>query len=592
MSMDYTIVCHVCDNFRAEAIDYLNWRGLTDTVCLKVLKPRCALGRPRPGATTVNASVIDSVPESHGGNTPTIPVYLLGSDCPHLPNPGEGAHNDSGTRNPGGCLNMVAPGPVLENLVREGAYLMSPGWLDQWVARIAEWGFRAEDLHSFVHDSMDKLCLLDTLVVPGCDGSLDDLGEALGIATMRVPVGMSYFDSFADTRFSDALGVALHADSPVRTTAVAGRDTADYAMALDLLAQLSRFQTETELIQQLLAVFTMLFAPGQMSLVRYVDGRPVGVNRVDREELIPDEETKANCLSLARVPKVVPHGRGFAIPLDFSDERIGLLFVSDFAMTDHLESYRNLMESIAPVCSLTLNNARNYEDAVSGLEFRQRLFSIISHDLRGPLGSTVSVLKMLAEEIEGSVSDASMDLLTETILAAENIVLLLHSLLEWANALSESTELRTESLDLKQVTKVVLDTLRGQAGSKHVVLRNEVSKEARLRVDPNVLQTILRNLVSNAIKFSHPGGSVRIGAELRADRLVVTVTDTGVGMDADAVTNALQFTRRRNTPGTQGEPGTGLGLLLCHDLLRKVGGRLKLRSEIGAGTTASLSFPL
>ncbi len=587
--MKERIVCHVCGNFHAETADYLNRRGLTANVTLDVFRPCCVHSRPDAlAAPRSDSTAVESPRSVCGTDEATENVYIVGPGCPYHAALRESGGRASGTLPAGGCLSMVAPAPVLENLIGEGAYLMSSEWLKRWPERTAEWGFASTDLRDFFHDSVGSLCLIDTLIEPDINASLSRIGEVLGLPVARIPVGMSYFDTFADSVFSE-IEQTPNKELPTRRQPT--RDvTADYAMALDLLVQLSHFQTEAQILQQLLHLFITLFAPEQASLVRFFDGAPVGVNYVDHEEAIADPDTIAMCRSLSDVHTVTVHGSGFAVPFDFSGERIALLFISEFATDGYHESYRNLIESIARICSLTLKNARNYEAIVRGLDFRQRLLSIIGHDLRGPLGSMVSLLNIMHDEIKNKHPLSVTDVFGEIIRAGEKTMLLLNGLLEWGKAQNESMALGTDVIDLHGVTRSVFEMLESQARLKGVSLRNAVPADSQMRVDPNVLQTILRNLVSNAIKFSYFESTVSVTTERNDGTLIVQVIDNGIGMDANTAESVLKFTRRRSTTGTNGEEGVGLGLVLCRDLLRKIGGELNLTSEKGVGTTVSLSF--
>jgi len=481
---------------------------------------------------------------------------------------------------------MVAPEPILENLVQEDFYLISPGWLARWEDRIAAWGFDLEWQKEFVADMLGKVCLMDTLVLPDSNDRLRALGTVLDLPTLRIPVGMSFFDSFADERFAEIdFPGPLPADKRIGPVS-------DYAMALDLLAQLNLFRTEAEVIQQLLSIFSMLFAPSELFFVRYADQRPVGVHRSFQEESSPGSDTVSACLSYADRTQIIGGDNGFVVPLDFMDQRMGLFFISHFAVPDRLDSYRNLMEAIVPICGLSLNNARTYEALLRNMELRDRLLSIVGHDLRGPMGSIAGLLKIFADDAKRSISGDSLAMLTEIIKAADDTFLLLQNLLEWAKSQTGTGGLRIEPHRLHDLAGRVLSVLQSQALTKKIILWNEVPPDLDVRTDADALQTILRNLVSNAMKFSHPGGIVRVRAAREGTLLRVEVIDHGVGMDTAALKEARNFAERRSTQGTQGERGTGLGLLLCRDLTERLGGTLEFQSAIGEGTRAILFLPL
>jgi signal transduction histidine kinase len=198
---------------------------------------------------------------------------------------------------------------------------------------------------------------------------------------------------------------------------------------------------------------------------------------------------------------------------------------------------------------------------------------------------------LLVEDIQEQISDSSMALLKEIIKSADTVSLLLQNLLEWVRTQGETADFAEHPINLKSLVQTVFSTLQSQGTVKRVSLQNNVPGDAEIRGDVTMLQTVLRNLVSNALKFSHPGAVVRVDAHYRDEGLVVEVIDSGTGMDQKAARDVLNFNSRASSPGTQGESGTGFGLVLCRDLLEKMGGQLELHSEIGKGTTACMMFP-
>jgi len=595
--------CQVCEFYRAETEDFLTRKGLADKVTIQVMPALCVSGRE----TDSKASI-----EGYG---------VFGSACPRTP--GKPRQQGGKALGPGGCLELIAPDWLLENLVREGAYLVSPGWLADWERHVGSWGFEPEGLRSFAQESMKSICLLDTLVIPGIERQLSEMAAALGLPSLRIPIGMDYFDTHSGAQFREP---PITAATPTVTAMMTGvsstsapvesetigqgptgnsRVAADYAMALDLLATLNHFQTESDIIQELLNIITMLFAPRDLYLVRYADRIPTGMIYPFQEESAIDATTASMCADFERNSRISGLGNGLVIPLDFRDQRLALVFALNFEMPDRMDGYRNLMESILPICSLSLSNARNFEgllwnevmlrrkqeELLESLKLRDRLLSIISHDLRGPLGSMGELLRFLAEDLNGSIADSPKLMLTEITLAADNINLLLHNLLEWAKAQNSTIALRPEPLDIRELVQETFNLLQSQALIKNLVFYNQIPDGFIIQADSNALQTVLRNLVSNAMKFTKAGGSVRLTGTSEQGRQRIEVIDTGVGMDTERLAQAMDFSRRYSSQGTQGERGSGLGLVLCHDLTKKCGGEMHIDSEPGKGTTATLIFP-
>jgi hypothetical protein len=381
--MDHTIECIVCRNFLPEAEDYLGRQSFKDQVLLTIIEPRCGFSRTTAPESSDDVCSPEKKEPSRVKTGELKKVFLLEPSCPLLREKGGSSSSDPVRPGPGGCLGMVAPDQLIENLLREGAYLVSPGWLERWEEHVASWGFTPDDLCSFCGESMEQLCLLDTLTLPDSRERLPEMGRTLDLPVQRIPLGMSFFDSFADARFSDGKGESAGAHSLLSSEE---KVVADYAMALDLLAQLSFFHTESEVIQNLLNLCVMLFAPGTVEFLRITDGRPVGLSRPRLEEVPPDAIFLSTCPEYLGSRKIIQQEGGLIIPLYFSDQLLGVLFISDISLPGYMDSYRSMLESIMPICSLSLNNARNYEVIVKSLEVRERLLSIIGHDLRGPLG--------------------------------------------------------------------------------------------------------------------------------------------------------------------------------------------------------------
>lgn len=216
------------------------------------------------------------------------------------------------------------------------------------------------------------------------------------------------------------------------------------------------------------------------------------------------------------------------------------------------------------------------------------LFSIIAHDLRNPF----QVLLGLSEVLSSAVADrddAAIEARAQGIRhAAAQAHALMEGLFGWASLQMDSVDVALTPLPLGEAIDGALGGCREAAEAKGVAI---VLRDTGLRVVSNrdMLAAILRNLVSNAIKFTPAGGEVVVSATM-GERIMVRVADTGVGMSAERLADLRQPERRTTTPGTAGEPGSGLGLLLCHDLAERLGTELHAESGVGQGTTFSFAL--
>lgn len=150
---------------------------------------------------------------------------------------------------------------------------------------------------------------------------------------------------------------------------------------------------------------------------------------------------------------------------------------------------------------------------------------------------------------------------------------------------------RPAEIVVSELATVVLDLFQGHTASKQLALVNETCPDHTVLADYDMTLTVMRNLVSNAIKFSQPGGRITISSNRNANSIYVSVSDNGVGIPSDDLSKLFQVDTNFSTPGTQKEKGTGLGLVLCRELLLKNGGDIRVESTPGEGTTFTFHLP-
>lgn len=225
---------------------------------------------------------------------------------------------------------------------------------------------------------------------------------------------------------------------------------------------------------------------------------------------------------------------------------------------------------------------------------KDRFFSIVSHDLRGPLGAFNRLTEAMVNEIDTLKPEEIKEVLDSVRKSADQLYKLLENLLDWARTQLGNKEFLPKQLNLAERLKDTVSILSTQAQLKDISLRINIADEAiEVLADPDMVSTIFRNLISNAIKFTPRGGTIDISAARPDSQFVsIAVTDTGIGMDADTIANLFKVGRTRSHNGTENENGTGLGLVLCKDFVEKHGGTISVVSERNVGTTFSFTLPL
>ena len=214
------------------------------------------------------------------------------------------------------------------------------------------------------------------------------------------------------------------------------------------------------------------------------------------------------------------------------------------------------------------------------------LFSIIGHDLRGPVGNIKSLLE-IAQKANPTEQKRMIDIMEQPVNAVFD---LLNELLEWSGTIHKNTEYYPEKVPLYEVAGKAIEVFEAQAQGKNIEVKNLITKDAYVHADTNHLYTILRNLVSNAIKFTPSQGNVSLEAVQKDGLITIKVTDTGVGMDPSVVKKILTKNYVASTYGTNKEKGSGLGILLCHEFLKINGSRLNIDSKPGEGSTFSFDL--
>ncbi len=226
------------------------------------------------------------------------------------------------------------------------------------------------------------------------------------------------------------------------------------------------------------------------------------------------------------------------------------------------------------------------------IQEKDRFFAIVSHDLRGPVGSLASLASMLREDLQGIHGvPANVNEIAEVVAeGAANSSQLLNDLLDWARSQRGDVICKPEHHDLSEIVNQQFAIVRHSAHEKSITLENDASGTS-VYADDYMLRTIIRNLVSNAIKFTPEGGAVSIAASDGPAGTILSVTDTGVGMTEQQQRDVLDLTVKSSTKGTRAESGTGLGLKVCQEFTRKHGGTISIGSEPGIGTTFDVFFP-
>jgi len=221
---------------------------------------------------------------------------------------------------------------------------------------------------------------------------------------------------------------------------------------------------------------------------------------------------------------------------------------------------------------------------------QNKLFSIIAHDLRNPFNNIIGLSELLRESDTCKLEAVEYsDLINST---AKNTLNLLDNLLNWAKSQTGELSFIPEKIILSKVITETLWLKESLAKAKNISLNYSASSDIELYTDRNILGTILRNLIANAIKFTNQGGSINILTTTYEHQLEISIWDNGVGMSEETIRKIFDPSTTMTSPGTENESGSGLGLVLCREFVKRLDGHLWVESVEGQGSNFKFTLPL
>lgn len=224
-------------------------------------------------------------------------------------------------------------------------------------------------------------------------------------------------------------------------------------------------------------------------------------------------------------------------------------------------------------------------------ETKNKLFSILGHDLRGPVGQVKSVIDlMLGGQLERSEFDELLEALKKDV---DSVNFTLNNTLQWSMAQMEGFKIHPSHFDLRTSVEHSLSLLDSYFKEKNLTVFNQMESRAEVYADPNLVEVVIRNILNNAAKFSNFGDAVTIYSETYPDWVQLCVLDQGVGMNQEQIDSLLKdsYTLTKSRLGTQKEKGSGLGLQLVKDFVRKNNGEVSIESNLGHGTKFCIRLP-
>jgi signal transduction histidine kinase len=249
------------------------------------------------------------------------------------------------------------------------------------------------------------------------------------------------------------------------------------------------------------------------------------------------------------------------------------------------QKYTKALEEQNRILTTSENKLREMNAA------KDKLFSIISHDLRSPFATMALIIDNLRFGLTTGRTEKVYDTISSLEGTIKHTQTLIDNLLEWSRAEAGRIEFKPRNLDMANLVTNTLPLLESVAVTKNIKIQQFLDKGAMVNVDEDMLKTVLRNLISNAIKFTPRGGQITVVVRCIDSIVETSVIDTGVGIPPDKIDNIFNDEATIKTKGTENESGTGLGLILCKEFIAKHNGKIYVSSELDKGSKFTFTLP-
>jgi len=222
---------------------------------------------------------------------------------------------------------------------------------------------------------------------------------------------------------------------------------------------------------------------------------------------------------------------------------------------------------------------------------KDKFFSIIAHDLINPFNSIIGFSGLLLDQVKEKNYSSVEHFASIIHKSANSNMDLLRNLMEWSRAHTGKMVYKPEQLELNEIVTEIEQLFNAALLQKKIDLSTKIPEKTMVFADRNMIQTIIRNLISNAIKFTNNEGNIMLSVQKIQQDYIISVKDNGVGIPPESLDGLFKIDQNNSTKGTQNESGTGLGLILCKELVEKHNGKIWVESELGKGTTFIFSIP-
>ena len=515
------------------------------------------------------------------------------------------------------CFEMILNKDLVNHYIKNGAYLVSPGWLNNWESEIEKLGFNKETASDFFQETCKTILLLDTGTDKQSAKQLADFASFVNLPFESIPVGIGFLEMY--------ISKAVSKLNEGKRKSGLERKITDYSMTMSLLNDLAESLNEKDVIGKIIQLFSMLFAPAKLFYLPHKNGES-GV-LISNPEVENSTPIIKEILKLQQEEIVTPLNTGFQCQLIHKDELFGIIKIDEIAFPQYREHYQNLAASVIQICALVISNARAYQlisnqknqlsstlnelketqDLLVESEKRAALGNLVAgvaHEINTPVGIGITATSGLLNKISKLEALFNNNELTKSnfVNVLENMKLAGDLILKNLQRTSElirsfklvsvdETSERIREFKLKSYLKDIMVSLDPQLRNKNVLIKMNCDDNILLNSYPGALAQVVTNLVFNSINHAFKNASeacISIAAKTSGEFVHINYTDNGVGIPEENLPKIFDpfFT-------TDKQEGSGLGLHIVYNIVtQKLKGTISCESEVGKGVVFDIKIPI
>ncbi len=270
---------------------------------------------------------------------------------------------------------------------------------------------------------------------------------------------------------------------------------------------------------------------------------------------------------------------------------VGVIGVILYMIQNYISEIKYTRKLEKEVLVRTIELKKSEEKLLQLNVLKDKFFSIVAHDLKSPFQGLLGISNILVDNHAELNDDEVKDISDKIYKTTKNLYTLIEQLLDWAQLQTNRLQCNIEKLELQTIIINVLNLISQNASDKSIELQNRITDDVFVLADQRMLNSIITNLISNAIKFTWRGGKISISSTYKNNLVEICINDTGVGIEKEKIDKLFRIDQSISSKGTEGEIGTGLGLILCSEMVDKLGGNIWVISEKGKGSSFYFTLP-